>query len=310
MTTDELIVEAREGVGHLVLNRPRAINALTPAMLRGIHEALDDWSDEGSIVRVEISGAGERGLCSGADVRALREVVLRGEDFMEFFKVEYALDGLVATYPKPVVAHMRGVTMGGGLGLTAHASRRILYHDSRLAMPETTIGFSPDAGVLWELSRAPGEWGTHLALTSDQVGAAEAITIGLGDEIASSDSQAVEALPPAWMAECYAGTDVVEIVGRLADHAEPAARAAAAKIRRLSPFAVSVALKATRRAAHLPTVTAVLEQDLQLAPHLIGGPDFTEGVRALLVDKDGSPVWRHERLEDVDRAEVLACFQE
>ena len=96
MTTDELIVEAREGVGHLVLNRPRAINALTPAMLRGIHEALDDWSDEGSIVRVEISGAGERGLCSGADVRALRERVLTGGDHMEFFEVEYAMNAAIA----------------------------------------------------------------------------------------------------------------------------------------------------------------------------------------------------------------------
>lgn len=307
MTTDDLIVEAREGVGHLVLNRPRTINALSPAMLAGIHRALDDWADEGSVVRVEISGSGERGLCSGADVRVLREVVLSGEDHMEFFEVEYAMDERVATYPKPVIAHMRGVTMGGGLGLTAHASRRIVYPDSRLAMPETTIGFSPDAGVLWELSRAPGEWGTHLALTSDQVGAAEALTIGLADEVAGGNVVAAE--PPAWMAECYVGSDAVEIVGRLAEHCEPDARAAAAKIRRLSPFAVSVALEATRRAARLPTVAAVLAQDLKLAPHLIGGPDFAEGVRALLVDKDNAPRWRHDRLEDVDRSEVLACFE-
>ncbi len=307
MSDDELIVETREGVGHLVLNRPRAINALTPAMLRGIHRALDDWADDGSIVRVEVSGAGERGLCSGADVRALRQHVLDGGDFMEFFEVEYSLDARIATFPKPVIAHMRGVTMGGGLGLSAHASRRILYPDAKLAMPETTIGFSPDAGVLWELSRAPGEWGTHLALTSEHVGPVEALAIGLGDEIAGNASPETMQ-PPVWMAECYAGGDPVEIVGRLAEHKEPQARAAAAKIRRLSPFAVSVALEATRRAEQLPTVTDVLAQDLKLAPHLIGGPDFAEGVRALLVDKDNAPRWLHERLEDVSRDEIVACF--
>lgn len=308
MITDELLVEAQDGVGHLILNRPRAINALTPGMLRGIHTALDDWAADGSIVRVELSGSGERGLCSGADVRALREHVLAGGDFMEFFEVEYALDGWIASYPKPLIAHMRGVTMGGGLGLSAHARRRVLYEDSKLAMPETMIGFSPDAGVLWELSRAPGEWGTHLALTSEQVGAQEALAIGLGDEVRGDGVQPRPVRPPAWMAECYVGADPVEIVGRLADHPEPAARAAAARIRRLSPFAVCVALEAVRRAAAMPSVHAVLAQDLALAPHLIGGADFLEGVRALLVDKDGSPKWRHERIEDVDRSEVLACF--
>lgn len=307
-TDDELIVEARDGVGHLVLNRPRALNALTRAMLDGMSEALTEWATDDSIVRVEMRGMGGRAFCAGADVRSLRALVLEGGDYMDFFRAEYSLDGQVATYPKPVIAHMEGVTMGGGLGLSAHASHRILYPNARLAMPETRIGFSPDAGVLWELSRAPGQWGTHLALTSSEVDAVDALALGLGDELADSEAPAEYSEPPAWMQECYVGDDAVEIVGRLEQHAEPAAREAAAQIRRLSPFAVSVALEAIRRAAHMPSVEDVLAQDLVLAPHLIGGPDFLEGVRALLVDKDGAPRWSHERLEDVSRTDVLACF--
>ncbi len=311
MTLTELIVEARDGVGHLVLNRPRAINALTPGMLSGIHAALDDWATDGSIVRVELSGAGERGLCSGADVRALREHVLSGGDFLEFFEVEYAMNAAIKAFTKPYIAHMRGITMGGGLGVSAHGSRRIAYPDSTFAMPETIIGFVPDVGILWYLAAAPGQLGTHVALTGNAINAADAVLVGLADEIDEADGEAPESQLAGWQPwidACYASDDPVAIVQALEALDDPDARAAAADLRKRCPLSVAVTLEAIRRAKRMSGVEEVLAQDLVLAKHLIGRPDFAEGVRAQLVDKDRNPTWQHARLEDVTRDEVLACF--
>lgn len=322
--TDELVVEVRDGVGHLVLNRPRAINALTPAMLSGIHEALDAWRDDPAVERVELSGAGERGLCSGADVRALRAHVLAGGDHMRFFEIEYATDAAIASYGKPYVAHQRGIVMGGGLGVSAHGSRRIAYPDSVFAMPETIIGFTPDVGILWYLAHAPGELGTHLALTGAGIGAADAVLVGLADEVAGgADGEAddgesgVGSVPAgvlegqrSWIDACYAGDDAGAIVHALETHPDERARASASVLRERCPLSVAAALEAIRRAKTMSGVDEVLAQDMQLARHLIPGPDFAEGVRAQLVDKDRSPRWQHARIEDVTRAEVLACFGE
>lgn len=311
MTTDELLVEARDGVGHLVLNRPRAINALTPAMLRGIHEALDDWAEDGSIVRVELSGAGERGLCSGADVRALREHVLAGGDFMEFFEVEYAMNAAIKGFAKPYIAHQRGITMGGGLGVSAHGSRRIAYPDSAFAMPETIIGFTPDVGIAFYLAQAPGELGTHVALTGNPINATDAVLVGLADEVDTTDGPAPESVLEGWRGwidACYASDDPAEVVAALEASDDADATAAAADLRKRCPLSVAVTLEAMRRARTMASVDEVLAQDLALARSMIGRPDFTEGVRAQLVDKDRNPTWQHARIEDVTRDEVLACF--
>jgi enoyl-CoA hydratase len=306
----DVLVEESGGVGLLTLNRPQAINALTLDMLQRIGDALGAWADDAGIEGVRLRGTGERGLCSGADVRTLRAaVVARGAAAaQEFFAVEYAVNALIAGYPKPFRADMAGIVMGGGLGLSAHATDRVVTPDSRLAMPETIIGLFPDVGVLYELSRAPGELGTHLALTGSAIGAADAIEVGLAD-------RAETELPPAqlpgqrgWIDDCYAGDDPVVIVARLEEHPDPAARETGALLRQRCPFAVHVALAAIRRAADLDGVAAVLEQDFRLAVPIVTGADFLEGVRAQLVDKDRRPRWRHARIEDVDPAEVAALF--
>ncbi len=309
VSTPELIVSAEGGVGRLVLNRPRAINALTEAMLAGIREALDGWADHSSIVRVELTGAGERGLCAGADVRALRELVLAGRDHMEFFDLEYGTNLAIATFGKPYIAHQRGFVMGGGLGVSAHGSRRVAYPDSAFAMPETIIGFTPDVGILWHLSHAPGELGTHLALTGTTVNAADAVLVGLADAVHGEAGAGVLAGQRAWIDECYAGDDPAVILGRLEEHPDADARATASELRRRCPLAVAAALEAIRRAAGMGGVADVLAQDRVLAKNLIVRPDFAEGVRAQLVDKDRTPRWQHDRVEDVTRAEVLACFE-
>lgn len=306
--TDELLVEVSDGVGHIVLNRPHAINALTASMCSDIHALLEAWADDDSVRSVELSGSGTRGLCSGADVRALRDVVVAGGDYLEFFRIEYGMNAAIVDFPKPYVAHQRGIVMGGGLGVSAHGSRRIAYPDSAFAMPETIIGFVPDVGVLWHLSRAPGELGTHLALTGATVGAADAVLVGLADEVSGNADAGVLDRQRAWIDACYGAPDAATVIARLEEHPSPQARATAEELRRRCPFAVAVALAAVRRAATLGSVQEVLAQDFVLASTMIGRPDFREGVRAQLVDKDRQPRWQHDRIEDVTPDEVEAAF--
>ncbi len=308
MTEPQVLIEARDGVGRLRLNRPRFINALTLGMIRAIASALDAFADDPAVARVELTGAGERGLCSGADVRALRAEILDGDDPMPFFTEEYAVNRRILTYPKPYLALMDGITMGGGLGLSVHASERVVTPTSLLAMPETQIGLFPDVLVTWHLARLTAEVGAHLALTGQPVGAADALWLGLADRAIGELQAPTLAVDHSWITECYAGDDAIEIVGRLAGHPHPSARAAAETIRTRSPLSVAVTLEALRRAATMTTIDELVAQDLALAAALATGPDFIEGVRAQLVDKDRSPRWRHASLEEVSRAEVLACF--
>lgn len=309
MTERPVLVEVVDGVGHLTLNRPRAINALSLEMMQLLTAALVEWRDEPAVTGVVLAGAGERGFCAGADVKQLRAHLLAGGATAPFLAYEYALDDLIATYPKPVTALMHGIVMGGGLGLTAHARRRVVSPGSRLAMPETIIGLYPDVGVLYELSRAPGRLGVHVALTGLTVGPADALLLGLADECEGDPGAAALSSERGWIDECYAGDDPVAILAALESHPVPAARETAAILRQRSPFALWVTLAALRRAADLASVAEVLAQDALIAPRMAEGPDFAEGVRAQVVDKDRRPQWRHARVEDVDPAEVAAIFR-
>ena len=305
----EVLVGIENEVGRIHLNRPRTINALSAGMLAAIAAAVADFAVDPAVSRVELTGEGERGLCAGADVRELRQTVLDGGDPGEFLAAEYTLDLAIAQYPKPYRALMHGITMGGGLGLSAHSSDRVVTATSRLAMPETQIGLFPDVLMTWRLSRMPDEVGTHLALTGDAVNAADALWLGLADR-GLGDLPPAELEPDhAWITECYAGDDPVEIVGRLAQHAHPSARQAAEALRSRSPLSVHVTLAALRRAATM-SLEEVAEQDLRICTALALGPDFGEGVRAQLIDRDRNPRWAHTGLEDVAPAEVADFFQE
>lgn len=328
--TDE-VLQARTGaVARIILNRPRAINALTLPMVEAISALLDDWADDDTVETVTIEGAGERGLCAGGDVVAARREALAGADHLAFFTAEYAMNNRLASYAKPVVAYMDGIVMGGGVGVSAFARHRVVTERSKVAMPETIIGFFPDVGAMYLLSRAPGELGTHLALTGATVRGGDAIATGLADVLIDSgqwpdlltaladggpmpttgDSTPASALSDqrSRIDECYAGDDAAAIVQRLEAHPSEEARAAAELLRQRSPLSVAVTLEGLRRAATMDTVQDVLDQDLLIADHLAMHGDFAEGVRAQLVDKDRSPQWKHARVEDVTREEVLAAF--
>lgn len=181
--TSQIVISVHESVGRLTLNRPDALNALSQEMVTVLTDTLTAWIDSSEISLVVLDGAGDRGLCAGGDVRVMYENAVAGnaEATRRFLRDEYRLNALISEYPKPFVAIMDGLTMGGGIGLAGHAGIRIVTERSRLAMPETRIGFCPDVGGTWLLSRSPGELGTYLGLGAVSLTASDALAIGLAD---------------------------------------------------------------------------------------------------------------------------------
>ena len=340
---EESVLLHRQGrVGRIVLNRPRALNALTLDMVRRIDAALDAWEPDPSVSAVVVSGAGGRGLCAGGDVRAIRADVLAGGGSASrgFWREEYRLNARIArfgrdrsTLGKHYVALMDGIVMGGGVGISAHGGVRIVTERSQVAMPETTIGFVPDVGGTYLLSRAPGGLGTHLALTAAAVGAADALLCGLADAFVPADrlpeftaalaerdvEQALRrcagtaprgrlAEQRGWIDACYAADTVEEIVERLLDSGEPEAKEAAELIAAKSPTSLKVTLAALRRARRLDSLEQVLEQEYRVSCAALTGPDLVEGVRAQVVDKDRAPRWSPATLAGVGAADVERHF--
>ncbi|GAB4052269.1 enoyl-CoA hydratase/isomerase family protein [Catellatospora paridis] len=321
-------------LGRITLNRPRAINALTTEMVTIMQQALDLWAASDRVRTVLVTGAGHRGLCAGGDIRAIHaDAVSGGSRSLEFWAREYRLNATIARYRKPIVAWMDGLVMGGGIGISAHAGVRIVTERSRLAMPEVGIGFHPDVGGSWLLSHAPGQVGTHLALTGASIGAADAVHAGLADHIVPADrlprlaaalagadaASAVAshalAVPEGelaagreWIDRCYAADSVSEILDRLRSDPAPAARAAAAEIAAKSPTALVVTLRSLRTAAGLPSLEAALEQEYRLSAAMLRSVDFAEGVRAQIIDKDRNPHWKPADLAGVDVDTIAGYF--
>jgi enoyl-CoA hydratase len=304
-------------LGHVTLDRPEAINALTQSMIEEIDFALDLLADDPGIATVVIDGAGERGFCAGGDVVALRGSALEdGAAARRFWRSEYRLNARIARFSKPVVAIMDGIVMGGGVGLAGHAAHRIATERLVWAMPEVTIGFAPDVGGTYLLSRLPGELGTWIGLTARRLDATTAQALGLVDRVVARDQLdellrrlAVEeadavvgaggrAAPAAvldetrgWVDACFAGDDAGAIERRLADSDSAEARSALEALRRGSPTSVAVTLAALRRARRLSTLEECLEQEYRTSCSFLAEEDFCEGIRAALVDKDCRPRW-------------------
>ncbi len=334
MMDNEVLVARTGQLGYLVLNRPLAMNALNHAMVRAIADSLDAWEHDDAVATVLISGAGDRGLCAGGDVVSIYHDALTGGSGSEkFWRDEYTLNARIRRYPKPIVTLMDGVVLGGGVGISAHASHRIVTERSRIGMPETGIGFVPDVGGTFLLSRAPGELGTHAALTGSLVSGADAIAMGLASHFVSSAqlptlvaelarhsaSAVVERhgqTPPSsalaqqrwWIDQCYAADDVGTILARLAGVSDPAAAAAGHTMAAKSPTAVTVTLAALRRARGLATLEEGLNQDFRVSLRALGWPDFAEGIRAQLVDKDRNPRWNPASLELVPPELAVAAL--
>ncbi|MGD9525737.1 enoyl-CoA hydratase/isomerase family protein [Pseudonocardia sp.] len=323
--TATVLARVQGAAGRLTLNRPAALNALDLPMIRALTAALAEWERDDAVAVVVLDGAGPKGLCAGGDVRFMYDDVRSGgHEFATLLAEEYALDAGIARYPKPYVALMDGVVMGGGVGLSAHGGVRVVTERTVLAMPECSIGYVPDVGGTWLLARAPGELGTHAALTGARLRAADAIACGLADVHVPSGRlpELVAALtavtggpgcveetvrgfatdpgPSAlvadrpWIDGCYAGDTVTEIVDLLrgAGHAPTAEQVLTG-----APLALVMTLRAVRSARTL-SLPEALRQEYRLTRSCTRWPDFAEGVRARLIDRD-TPRWEPATLRGV-----------
>lgn len=332
--SDEVLTEVDGNVGLITLNRPKAINSLNQPMIDALSAVLTDWARDDKVRAVLLSGAGERGLCAGGDVVFIYHSARKdGVEARRFWRDEYQLNAQISEFAKPYVAVMDGIVMGGGVGVSAHANTRVVTDTSKVAMPEVGIGFIPDVGGVYLLSRAPGGLGLHAALTGAPFSGADAIAMGFADHyVPHADVEAfrravvadgVESAlakyavepPPGelaaqrdWIDECYAGQTVEDIVAALRAHGAGPAHDAADLIATRSPIALSVTLAAVRRAADLPTLKDVLVQDYRVSSASLRSHDLVEGIRAQLIDKDRNPQWSPARLADVTAADVEAYF--
>jgi enoyl-CoA hydratase/carnithine racemase len=310
----ELLAEIRAGVATVTLNRPAALNALTITMLEGLTGWLESWARDDAVRLVMLRGAGPKAFCAGGDLRALYDAFNGGRDTNSFFEIEYALDYRIHTYPKPVIALIDGIVMGGGMGLAQGARLRLVGERTKLAMPETTIGLFPDVGGSYFLSRAPGRIGPYLGLAGPTLNAADAIYCGLADQyvgVAPLAAGELERLRPA--IDRHFAHETVEAIAasleseRAEEFAEWAARTRAALDKR-SPTMLKVTLEQIRRGSRL-TLAECFRMELGLIHGCFEQGDFIEGIRALIVEKDNAPRWKAATLADVGADAVERFFR-
>ena len=346
--SDEIILERKGRVGSVTLNRPKALNALTQPMVLDLDARLKEWAEDASIAAVVVRGAarddGRVPFCAGGDIR-----LLYGEqddperDFATvFYAQEYRLNTLVFRYPKPYVALIDGVVMGGGVGISIHGSHRVMTERALFAMPETGIGLFPDVGATYFLPRLRGKAGLYLGLTGSRIGAADSLYLGLATHVVASDAlQALDEtllatdlsgdahaaidrvlaesaadLGPAPLAahqaaidRCFDAGSVEEIVANLEAEGSDWAEETRATLAQKSPTSLKVTYRQLTEHGERDFEEA-MALEYRLAMHCNLGVDFFEGIRAQIVDKDRNPAWRPARLEDVTAAAVDAYFEE
>jgi enoyl-CoA hydratase len=340
-TEGDLIVRREGAAGILRLNRPKAINALTLEMTREIVAALDSFEADPGVSLVLLEGAGERGLCAGGDIRGLYDSAKAGGDLGPiFWREEYILNARIPGFPKPYVAYMDGLVMGGGVGLSAHGPHRIVTEKTKIAMPEVGLGFFPDVGGTWLLSRALGEIGTYYALTGLTMSGADAVYAGAADvPIASGDWPAlrdaltnaplrasandVRAILNRFSASgsiapvaayrqqidtCFAHNAMEDVITALKQDGSDFAQATLKALSDKSPTALKLTLELLRRARDSKSLKECLIREYNSALAVFVSSEFIEGVRAAIIDKDRDPKWSPARLEDVTPDIVAKYF--
>lgn len=334
--TEDVLISAEGRVGRLSLNRPKAIHALNLPMCEAMTEALVTWRDDPAIEAVIIDHSEGRGFCAGGDIRMLAESGAKdGKEARAFFHTEYRLNHLLFTYPKPVVAFMDGITMGGGVGISQPAKYRVATEHTRFAMPETGIGLFPDVGGGWYLPRLEGRVGVFLALTGARLDGAECLALGLATHYLPSErlAEAKERIavhpdriggilgelsvtaPPAAITghidkinRLFASDRYEDILAALEkDGSEWAAKELDA-LHTKSPQTCKVALRQLREGAAMPDFAAEMVQEYTIGSRVVQMHDFLEGVRALIVDKDNSPKWNPPSAEAVTDEWIDAIF--
>lgn len=336
----DLIVRREGAAGVIRLNRPKAINAMTLEMSIGIDAALDRFETDSEVGLIILEGAGEQGLCAGGDIRGLWESSREGGDLgARFWRQEYVMNARIAKYPKPYVAFMDGLVMGGGVGLSGHASHRVVTDRTRLAMPEVGLGFFPDVGGTWLLSRSPGEIGTYFGLTGQTMNGPDAIHAKFADAVvpaakwpelrealtklrqgatAADVSKLINGFATGETAgpvtakqaaiDALFGFDRMEdIVAALKRDGSEFAQATLKALNEKSPRGMVVTLKLLRLARTASNLEECLVREYRAALEVFRSDDFREGVRAAVIDKDRNPTWSPPRIEDVT-PEMLAPY--
>ena len=326
MTTSEVLFEQRGSVGHITLNRPEALNALTHAMVRAIDPVLKNWAQDPDISMVLMDAAGDRAFCAGGDVADLYAKGRAGNfsESQEFWREEYLMNARIANYPKPMVVVMDGIVMGGGVGLSAHASHRVVTERTVLAMPECSIGLIPDVGGSYVLARGPGRSGEYLALTGSRMDGADCIYAGFADCLVKSD--ALEALKndlfanpkvgvledyttqpgPSQLAQsqtkidaCFAAQTLDAIFEILAGRDDDWSSSALKRMNGGAPVSMLLTLDLIRRAREMTSVEQALIAEFRLVSRCSEFGEFLEGIRAAIIDKDRNPKWKYPTISDV-----------
>jgi enoyl-CoA hydratase len=336
MNPSEFIVRRDGALGRLTLNRPEALGALTTGMCEGMIAALREWRDDPAVRTILIDHAGPRGFCAGGDIRTLAESAAGdGVAALRFFHTEYQLDALIVAYPKPVITVMDGVVMGGGVGISLPARYRIATERTRFAMPETGIGLFPDVGAGWFLPKLPGRTGLWIALTGARLAAADCIYLGLATHVVESARldalKAALATAPddidrvladfafdpghpsiayqeADIDRLFAGDDLEAVFAALTYDGSEWAKAQLAAMAPKSPLSAKVAFRLIAGGLKPKSLADDLAVEYRLAARLVMRPDFREGVRAVIVDKDNAPAWSPASLAEVSEALVDEMF--
>jgi enoyl-CoA hydratase/carnithine racemase len=343
---EELILKKNHGVGSITLNRPSVLNAISFSMVQKMHRCLIEWASDDDVNVVIVRGVGEKAFCAGGDIRSLYESVVNGDDvYRTFFAEEFALNEYIYSYPKPYIAFMDGIVMGGGMGISQGAQYRIVTERTRLAMPETAIGYFPDVGGSYFLSRCPGMMGSYLGLTGKSIQGEDAVFCQLADWLISSHQidhfvkdletiqkdrplqQQIDALlqknsasnqvPQASLATIYDSINhtwssrnlntIIQSLTQL-ETTTPAKWSAEAlsKIQKNSPIAMAATLRMIELGQSLP-LSDCFANELKLVNQWMDKADFVEGIRALIIDKDNQPKWRYTLNEMTDE-KLMSLF--
>jgi enoyl-CoA hydratase len=334
--TDELIIRVEGKVGRISLNRPKAIHSLTLPMVHGMVEALANWANDPAITAVIVDHAEGRGFCAGGDIRLLSESAAKdGIEGRRFFHDEYQLNHLMFTYGKPIIAFMDGITMGGGVGISQPARYRVATENTRFAMPETGIGLFPDVGGGWYLSHLEGRVGHYLALTGGRIDGAECLALGLATHYLpaealteakariAEDPERIEGIlgqlavnpPEAKIAanigqinRLFASDQLEDILAALEADGSEWAQKELATIGTKSPQTCKVALRQLALGAQCASFADNMAIEYRIASRMLMLPDFIEGVRAVIVDKDNAPKWNPATPEGVTEDLLDAIF--
>lgn len=339
--SDEIAFHRRGSLVEVEMTRPKALNALTLGMIEVLDPALRGWRDDPQVQAVAIRGTGEKAFCAGGDVRAVWEAGRQGGDLTRtFFWEEYSLNRLIHAYPKPYVAMIDGITMGGGVGLSVHGSHRIAGDRTMVAMPETAIGFFPDVGATWVLSRLEGEIGMYMALTGARLKAADALYAGFATHYVGGDrsEEVLDALAAAdWSGDakatvdrvladfvgdpgeaplkanreaidrCFGQDSVEDIVRALEREGTDWAQETLETLHSRSPTSMKLGFAALRRGKTMD-FDACMTMEYRLSQACMAGHDFFEGIRAVLVDKDHAPKWQPATLAEVNDQTIEQAF--